>query len=157
MMDEREEALFFFRKIVYTLYLEIGGLQEKVHPGIAAKADLTNAFFQGEKERQAAMLYLQTEHETDPEKIIAPYKERTGLTLEDIHTAFVEGDWRNKFGGYNIGGPKWVRISELAAELRRCIEQEDWESAAAVIYDIKKAKTNQGYLIHQFDRLERRR
>lgn len=157
MMDEKEEALYFFRKIVYTLYLEIGALQEKIHPRIAAKADLRNAFFQGEKERQAARLYLQTEQETDPAKIIEPYKERTGLTLEDVHTAFVEGDWRNKFGGYNIGGPKWARISELAAELRRCIEQEDWDCAAVAIYDIKKAKTNQGYLIHQFDRVERRR
>lgn len=156
-MDEKEQALYFFRKVVYTLYLEIGALQEQIHPEIASKADLTNAFFHGEKERQAASLYLVSEKETEPKKIVAPYKERTGLTLEDIHQAFVEGDWRNKFGGYNFGGPKWIRIAEAALELGEKIEQEDWQGASDLVYDLKKLKTNQGYLINQFERTERRR
>ncbi len=156
-MNPQEEALFFFRKIVYALYLEIGALQPRIHPEIAAKADITNQYFQGDKQKQAAALYRQVEDETDTRKITAPYEERTGLTLEDIYRAFAEGDWRNKFGGYNQGGPKWAKIAQTALELRRQIEAQNWEATAELVYTIKKLKTNQGFLVHLFDWSERRR
>jgi hypothetical protein len=155
-MDDRETALYFFRKLVYVLYLEIGSLQPVIHPEIAAKANLKSAFFEREKERQAAALYRQVEKEEDPAAIVAPFIERTSLTLEDIHRAFMDGDWRNKFGGYTFGGPRWVRIAELTLELRKLIEQESWDQTANVIYDIKKLKTNQGYLVNMFERSDRR-
>jgi hypothetical protein len=138
------------------LYLEIGALQPRNHPEIAGKARLNSAFFQREKERQAAALYRQTERETDLEKIVAPYVERTGLTLEDIHRAFAEGDWRNKFGAYNFGGPRWERIAAAALQLRQALEQQDHEKIAGLVQEIKGLKTNQGYLINQFERSERR-
>jgi hypothetical protein len=156
-MDDRELALYMFRMIVYTLYLEIGGLKPSIHPALAEKADLENVFFHGEKERHAANLYRQTEKETDPERILEPYVLRTHLTLEDVHRAFAEGDWRNKFGGYNLGGPKWARISEVALGLRRAIEEQDWDAAANLVYEVKKLKTNQGYLINLFERVDRGR
>ncbi len=156
-MDDRETALYVFRKLVYVLYLEIGALQPRIHREVARKAKLDNAFFQRDKEREAARLDRQVENETDPEKIVAPYQERTGLTLEDIHQAFAEGDWKNKFGSYNFGGPKWVRIAETALELRKKIEQQDWEGAAELVYEVKGLKSNQGYLINQFERADRRR
>lgn len=156
-MDDRETALYVFRKLVYVLYLEIGTLQPRIHQAVARKAKLDNAFFQRDKEREAARLDQQVENETDPANIVAPYQERTGLTLEDIHRAFVEGDWKNKFGGFNFGGPKWARISEEALELRQKIEQEDWEGAAEVVHEVKGLKSNQGYLINQFERADRRR
>lgn len=148
--------MYFFRKLVYVLYQEIGALQVRHHPQIAAKAYLKNAFFQGERERQAADLYHQIEHEEDLGVVQAMFHQRTGLTLEDIHRAFSEGDWRNKFGGYNFGGPKWVRIAEIALELRRQIEQQDWDAAAATIQEVKGLKTNQGYLVNLFERSDRR-
>ncbi len=153
----RETALYIFRKLVYLLYLEIGALQPKIHPEIAKKAYLKTAFFQREKERQAAELYREVEQETDTARILAPFVDRTGLTLEDVYRALAEGDWRNKYGTYNFGGPKWAHIAEDALELRRLIDAQDWESAAGLLQEIKGLKTNHGYLINQFERTERRR
>jgi hypothetical protein len=155
-MDNRETALYVFRCLVYVLYLEIGALQPRIHKEIARKAKLDSAYFQRDKEREAASLAHQVETETDPAKIVAPFQERTGLSLEDISRAFDEGDWRNKFGAYTFGGPKWARIAEVTLELRKKIEQEDWERAAELVHETKGLKTNQGYLIHQFERAERR-
>jgi hypothetical protein len=157
MHEKQEVVLYFFRKMVYVLYLEIGALNHHVHPEVANKAYLKTAFFQREKERQAASLYYLIEHETDPEIIVEPFRERTGLTLEDIHKAFAEGDWRNKFGGYTFGGPRWIRVAELTLELRNLIKQEAWEQANVLLFEIKGLKTNQGFLINQFERTERRR
>lgn len=156
-MEQSQISLYFFRKLVYLLYLEIGALKPEIHQEIAARADLKNAFFQREKERQAADLYRRTEKETQTFKILAPYEERTGLTLEEIHRAFAEGDWRNKFGGYNFGGPKWERIAEVTLKLRRLIDAQDWDAAEDLLYEIKGLKTNQGYLVNQFERSDRRR
>ena len=155
-MDEQETGLYVFRKLVYVLYLEIGALQPRIHPEIARKARLKSAFFQREKERQAAEMYRETEHETDLKKIVAPYVERTGLTLEDIHRAFAEGDWRNKFGAFTFGGPKWEHIADVALQFRQALEQDQSETVTSLVQEIKGLKTNQGYLINQFERSERR-
>lgn len=156
-MDTQQQALFIFRKLVYVLYQEIGALQARNHPELARKAFLTTTFFQGERERQAAELYHQIESEENVDTIVEMFKQRTGLDLQDIHRAFAEGDWRNKFSKYNFGGPKWVRISEIALELRRQIEQKNWEEAEILIQEIKGMKTNQGYLVSMFEWTERRR
>lgn len=156
-METRETALYVYRKLIYLLYLEIGSLQPRVHPGLAKKAHLKTAFFEREKERQALTLYQSIEHETDLSKILAPFVERTGLDLEDVNRAFVEGDWRNKYGSYTTGGPRWMRIANVTLQLRQAIETEDWEKAAELLQEIKALKTNQGYLIHQFERTEHRR
>jgi hypothetical protein len=156
-MDEKEIALYFFRKLVYVLYLEVGALQPRVHPELAGKARLNSAFFEREKERQAAALYHQVENETDPARIVGPFEERTGLQLDDVRRVFEEGDWRNKFGGYTSGGPRFARIAAAAVELRRLIEQEQWAVTAGLIFEIKGLKTNQGFLVNQFERSERRR
>ncbi len=156
-MDDKAAALYFFRKMVYVVYLEIGSLKHRNHPQLAAKALLKTAFFEREKEKQAAALYLQTETEESPAIIIAPYAERTGLTLEDVQRAFAEGDWKNKFGGYTFGGPRWARIAELTLDLQKLIEQGDWEKTVDLVYEIKKLKTNQTYLVNHFERGDRRR
>lgn len=156
-MDTRESALYIFRKLVSLLYLEVGALQPVVHPEIAKKAKLKTAFFTREKERQVADLYRETESQVTPQAIVAPYEERTGLSLDDVRRVFVEGDWRNKFGGYNFGGPKWQKIAEDTVALRGLIEKEDWEEVEMLLHEIKGLKTNQGYLINQFERTDRRR
>ena len=46
-MDNRETALYIFRRLVYVLYLEIGALQPANHAAVAKKARLNTAFFQG--------------------------------------------------------------------------------------------------------------
>jgi hypothetical protein len=156
-MDEKATALYFFRKMVYVCYLEIGSLQHRNHPQLAAKALLKTAFFEREKEKQAVALYRQTENEESPAAILNPYIERTGLTLEDVERAFREGDWRNKFGGYTFGGPRWAKIAKATLELGQFIEQADWEKSVDLIYEIKKMKSNQTYLISHFERGDRRR
>lgn len=156
-MDDREVALYFFRKLVFALYLEVGELRPKIHPEMAAKAQLNTAFFERDKERQAAALYHQVESETLPERIAGPFEERTGLSLEDIYRVFIEGDWQNKFGRYTFGGPRWAQIAEAAITLRRLIDEERWEETAGLVLEIKGLKTNQGYLINQFERTERHR
>lgn len=156
-MEQSQISLYFFRKLVYLLYLEIGALKPEIHPEIAKKADMKNAFFQREKERQAVDLYRRTEQATQTAEILAPYEERTRLTLEDIHRAFVEGDWRNKFGSFNFGGPKWERIAAATLELRKLIDMQDWDAADELLHEIKGLRTNQGYLVSQFERSDRRR
>lgn len=156
-LSQEDEVLYVYRKLMYVLYLEIGALQPRIHAEVAARADLRSAFFERNKERHAAALYHQSESETDPAKIETPYQQRTGLTLEDIHQAFAEGEWKNKFGQYNFGGPKWEHIAKLTLELRGLIQKGEWENASALVYEIKKLKTNQGHLVNQFERSERRR
>lgn len=156
-MDQRETALYFFRKLVYLLYLEIGSLQPRVHPQIAAKARLNTAYFEREKERQALALYHEIEQVTDPAVILSPFVERTGLTLEDVARAFAEGDWRNRHGGFSSGGPRWARIAALTVGLRHAIDQADWAKVDGLLFEIKGLKTNQGYLVNHFERTERRR
>lgn len=156
-MDPKQEAIFFFRKLVYVVYLEIGALTPAIHPELAQKARLKSAYFQREKERQASNLYHQVEQEEDPMKIVAPFEERTGLSLEDVHRAFAEGDWRNKFGAWTFGGPRWERIAASTLALRDAILREDWDATGDLLFEIKGLKNNQGYLIKQFERTERRR
>jgi hypothetical protein len=156
-MDEKETVRYFFRKMVTVLYWEIGALTPRVHKALANKAYLKTAFFQRDKERMSAALYRLVTKETEPSAIIEPFRERTGLTLEDIHQAFAEGNWKNKFGGYTFGGPRWAEIAEFTMKLRSLIETEQWEEAKMLLFEIKALKTNQGYLINQFDRVERGR
>jgi hypothetical protein len=157
MMDDREEAFYFFRKLVFVLYMEVGALHPGIHAELAGKADIRNSFFHGEKQKQAADLYHQIEQEEDPARIVLPFRERTGLTLEDVHRAFVEGNWQDKHNSYHFGGPKMVKIAAAALELRDLIEKADWQAASILVYQIKKLKTNQGFLVNQFDWSERRR
>ena len=154
-MNEREKAFFFFRKLVFCVYSEIGALKPETHPELAGRAALTSAYFRGERKKQAAALYQQIAELEDTAGIIAPYQERTGLSLEEVRRAFKEGKWQNKFGGFNFGGPKWARIAEITLELQRAIEEEDWEKATDLSYEIKGLKTNFGLLIHEFDRTDR--
>lgn len=156
-MEEHATALYVFRKLVYVLYLEIGSLRTNIHPGIAKKAHMKTAFFEREKERQALDLYRQIENETNVEKILIPFIDRTGLKLEDIHRAFVEGNWKNKFGGYNFGGPKWAKIAEVAVAMQKSLEQNDWAAVDELVQEVKGLKTNQGFLVSQFERTDRRR
>jgi len=154
-MNEIEKAYFFFRKLVFCVYSEVGALKTEVHPELAAKVMLTSTYFQGERKKQAALLYQQIEKEEDVSRILAPFEERTGLSLEDVHRIFNEGNWQNKFSGYNFGGPKWARITAITLDLKRAIEQADWETATDLSYEIKGMKTNFGLLINEFDKTER--
>lgn len=156
-MDIHETALYAYRKLIYLLYLEIGALKPEFHPKMAAKAHLKTAYFQREKERQAVEIYQYIEKETDLEKIVAPFEERTGLSLADVRRAFAEGDWRNKFGSYNFGGPKWARIADVTLELRAALRTDDADKIELAILEVKRLKTNRGYIINEFERTNRRK
>ena len=155
MMEPQEEALLFFRKMVFAVYYEIGGLTPRIHRKLADKANITNSYFHGEKARQSAEIYQRTVQETDPEAIEAPYVLRTRLTLQDVAVAFHEGRWQNKFGGYNLGGPRWAKIADVTLQLRDAIQRQDWAAATELVYEAKKLRTNQGYLVGMFDWSER--
>jgi len=152
---QHELALFFYRKLLFALYAEIGALQPHHHEEIARKADLTHGFFQREREKQAGQIYHRTVHLTDPAAIEEPYRDRTGLSLEDVHQAFAEGNWKNKFQAYSLGGPRWAGIAEKTLELRDVIQRGDWDRVQTLTLEIKGMKHNQGYLVDLFDRTER--
>lgn len=156
-MDDKQLALFYFRKLVFALYGEIGALQPENHPELANKADLRHGFFQREREKQAAQIYLLTEQVQTPAEILQPYEERTGLNLEDVERAFREGNWKNKFKGYNFGGPRWAHIAAVTQRLRDVIERQAWDEVGLLDYEIKKLKHNRGLVIELFDRIERYR
>ena len=115
-MNEREKAFFFFRKLVFCIYSEVGALRSEVHPELAAKAALTSSYFQRERRKQAALLYQQIEKEEDTARILAPFEERTKLSLTDVNRIFKEGNWQNKYKGHNFGGPKWARITAITLD-----------------------------------------
>jgi len=56
-MTPKQEALFFFRKLVYCVYREIGVLKPQNHVELAAKANRKTTFFSEDRKRQAGELY----------------------------------------------------------------------------------------------------
>ncbi len=153
-MDTNQKALYYFRKLVYCLYREIGVLLPRNHREIAAKARLDSGFFKGERKKQASALYHLTEDEENTGVILKPYEERTGLLLEDIHRAFAEGDWRNSCGSYSFGGPKWASIAKKVLELRRVIDNQDWGTVDSLIREIDTLEHNTGLITEKFGQTE---
>lgn len=154
-MDPQEEALLYFRKLLFLLYREIGALQPQIHAELAAKAKRTNWFFTGGRKKVALDLYRKSEREATVQNILLPYVERTGLTLEDLRRAFAEGNWSNRYGGHWMGGPKWAHITEKTIELKELIDHQDWDRFPDLALDVRGLKDNQGYLIEKFDQTER--
>lgn len=154
-MDQKERALYFFRKMVYCIYTEIGSLQASVHPELMEKAKSNTPFFHGDRKKQTALIYLEIEQEQKTNRILSPFKQRTGLSLQDVQRAFSEGNWQNRFHQYTFGGPRWVAITEKTVQLKELIDEENWEKADELTYEIKGLKTNFNYLIEEFEKTER--
>jgi len=154
-MNDPQQALFFFRKVVFCLYREAGAMNENTHAELAQKAQLKTAYFQGARKRMAAQIYHQIKKETQTGRILMPFMLRTGLNLEDLQQLFAEGNWQGKFKKIFQGGPKWARIAEEAIRLRDAIDEADWSAALLVTHTLKGMKTNNGFLVDEFELTER--
>lgn len=154
-MNDPQQALFFFRKVVFCLYREAGAMNESTHEELAKKAHLKTSFFHGARKRMAVQLYHDIKKETQTRRILTPFMLRTGLNLEDLQQLFDEGNWQGKFKKIFQGGPKWARIAEEAIRLRDAIDKADWPTALLVTHTMKGMKTNNGFLIDEFELTER--
>jgi len=153
-MTEKQEALFFFRKLVYCIYREIGVFKPKHHPRLAEKAKLSSKFFSDDRKRQAGLFFHQTETQENTGLILKLYEDRTGLSLQDIHQIFAEGHWQCHNGRFSFGGPKWARITEKTLELRQAIVTEDWSKVPALLGEIKTLEHNNGLVVNKFKETE---
>ena len=153
-MTPKQEALFFFRKLVYCVYREIGVLKPQNHVELAAKANRKTTFFSEDRKRQAGELYHLTETEENTALILGPYEERTGLSLADVHRAFAEGHWQRPNGKYYFGGPKWAKITEKALELRQIVDAADWTKVPALLDAVRTLEHNSGLVIKKFHETE---
>src|SRR4030065_866991 len=149
-MTEKQIALYYFRKLLYCLYREIGILKPRNHPVLAQKARLDSSFFSKDRKRQAAEIYHQTESEGNTSHIIEPYHERTVLSLDELFIIFKDGKWENSTGGYSYGGPKWAKIADATISLQKRIESEDWEDINSLISKIDLLAHNNGKIIDKF-------
>jgi hypothetical protein len=149
-MDTRQEALYYFRNLVYCLYREIGVLTVGNHPELARKAKLESPFFSNQRKTQAKQLYHQTTTEGNPRAILKPYEDRTGLSLQDLYRIFDEGNWRNTYGSYSFGGPKWARIAKETIALYQAIDEEDLERVPALIHQISTLRHNTDLVVRKF-------
>lgn len=154
MTNVESDSLDFFRKEVSFLYREIGILKTRNHPELAAKARLDGGFFSPSRKSLAKDYYHQTKTQDDPSVILKPYVEHTGLDLEDIYRIFDEGDWKNSYGGYSYGGPKWAKIAKNALELRDAIDRGDWDEAWEITRRGKSLEHNNGLLVNKFSELQ---
>ena len=123
------QPIDIFRKTTSFLYREIGILQPSNHVRVNDKRSDDYSFFSNQRKNIARELYHKTEQENDPRAVLAPYEKVTGLTLEDIHRAFDEGDWRAGGGRIFYGGPKWASITAKSIALRDALIEDDEESA----------------------------
>jgi hypothetical protein len=155
-MNDPQQALFFFRKVVFCLYREAGAMNENTHAELSQKAHLKTSFFHGARKRMAVQLYHDIKKETQVSRILNPFMFRTGLNLEDLQQLFAEGNWQGKFKKIFQGGPKWARIAEEAIRLRDAIAEEDWPAALQVTQVMKGMKTNIGFLVDEFELTERK-
>jgi len=149
----KQETLDFLRKEVSFLYREVGILKTRNHPELAQKSNIRGIFFSHQRKKIARDIYHQTKAEDQPSSILRPYEEETGLSLEEIHRIFAEGDWKNSFGRYSYGGPKWEAIAENALRLRDAIDQGDWDTASRIAKDGRDLEHNSGRLVHKFSEL----
>jgi len=107
-------------------------------------------FFSERRKSLARELYHKTKDENNPRAVIAPYERKTGLSLEDIHRAFDEGDWRAPGGRIHYGGPKWAAIAATTIELRDALLAGDEEAARRHTQGLERLEHNNGKLVNKF-------
>jgi len=103
---------------------------------------------------EAKRLYRATRNEIDPDRIVQLYSACTGLALEDVLSAFQDGDWLLGRKRYAFGGPNWARIARTTLALRDVIRKEEWHRVAQLIAEINVLCHNHGRIAEKFPELD---
>jgi hypothetical protein len=145
--------LDMFKKATSFLNREIGILEPKNHHEVNDRRSNEFDFFGKRRKSLARELYHKTKQENNPHAVIAPYERKTGLSLEDIHRAFDEGDWRAPGGKVHYGGPKWAAIAATTIKLRDALLASDEEAAWKHTQRLEELEHNNGPLVNKFGEL----
>ena len=122
-MDIREEALYYFRNLVYCLYREIRVFAPQNNPELHEKINKKSGFFDIKRGYlEADRLYFLIEQEQNITSILEPFFQVTWLTLDDLYKIFYYGDWLLSAKKYSYGGPLWAAAANTTLLLRQFIE-----------------------------------
>jgi hypothetical protein len=151
----KAKALDYFRRLVSLVYREVGVLSEHNHPAVYSRAKIGEGFFGSGRKRRAAEIYAQTVAMELPQEITRPYLEATGLSLEQVESAFSEGEWRTRGGYYAFGGPRWASITAYTIALGRALDEGDWCRVETLLVETSNLRHNNGFVVDKFADIER--
>jgi hypothetical protein len=146
----RAKGLDYFRRTTAMLYREIGVIQRKNHPAVAAKAKTSEPFFKDRK-GQARQLYKLSVTDLTIDETLSRYEKKTGLTLQDVYEAFATGSWGNP---PSFGGPKWAAIAQAAVHLSSALREKNWSEVERLTGSIGQLQHNNGPLVGKFPQLD---
>jgi hypothetical protein len=152
-LSPEDEAPDYFRKLVSFLYREIGAMRRENHPAIFDRSTLASSGFAADRKQQAKRIYFQTVSSMDVAQVVAPYRAKTGLSLQDVRDAFRDGDWLLGARRYSFGGPNWARIADATLELGRAISDKRRDAAQHLIAEINVLCHNNGRIVDKFNEL----
>ena len=152
-MGEIDKALEIYRKLVSLLYREIGAMVRNNHPMLYDGSKLAGSTFAKERKQRARDIYCDSRGERDPDAIAELYRRETGLSLDQVHQAFREGDWLLGRSKHSFGGPKWAKIAEAAADLRQTIRDRDETAAVVTLKQVEVLQHNNGPIVDKFREL----
>ena len=124
--DIEKQALCYFRFFVYREYREIRflgnqriGRYDKFAERYPVLAKLDRTAF--------ARAWHDVASETEPARIMKPFEDLTGLTLQAIEEAFRKGEWHPAKAEVKVfGGPKHAEIAVHAMRLGEAIQAGRW-------------------------------
>jgi len=124
--DIEKQALCYFRFFVYREYREIRflgnpriGRYDKFAERYPVLAKLDRTVF--------ARAWHDVASETEPARIMKPFEDLTGLTLQAIEEAFRKGEWHPVKAEVKVfGGPKHAEIAVHAMRLGEAIQAGRW-------------------------------
>lgn len=101
-------------------------------------------------ELKSARIYKLTQHANTVSEVLRPYRERTGLDIDDVISVFRLPNWTRTYGG-----PKWAQIAETLRDLKAALEDGDPERAAEISARVSTLYHNSGTLIPSRSEWER--
>ena len=124
--DIEKQALCFFRFFVYREYREIRflgnqriGRYDKFAERYPVLLKLDRTVF--------ARIWHEIASETEPARIMKPFEDVTGLTLQAVEEAFRKGEWHPVKAEVKVfGGPKHADIAVHAMRLGEAIQAGRW-------------------------------
>ncbi len=149
----QKRGLNYFRHVVRLVYREIGVLNESNHKVIFSKANITGGFFGQNRKAAAREIYKSSLSDTSITQTLGRYAKSTGLTLQEVHEAFRDGNWSLASGICKFGGPKWAAIASAAIQLGLAIQGQAWPEVARLTDLVDTLEHNNGKIIDKFGQL----